>query len=76
MYVGSWIVKQKGLLELARNAQIFLTAGALKYRRGWFTSLDFQGRIAVLTLLLQHSQSIRVPRRPHARRKEFLYGTF
>jgi hypothetical protein len=76
MYVGGWIVKQKDLLELARNSQIFLTAGALKYRRDWFTSLDFQRRIAVLTLLLQHSQSIGVPRRPHARRKEFLYGTF
>jgi len=24
MYVGGWIVKQKGLLELAWNSQIFL----------------------------------------------------
>jgi hypothetical protein len=29
MYVGGWIVKQKGLPQLARNFQIFLTAGAL-----------------------------------------------
>jgi hypothetical protein len=29
MYVGGWIVKQKGLPQLARNYQIFLKAGAL-----------------------------------------------
>jgi len=34
MYVDGWIVKQKGLPQLARNFQVFLTAGALKYRRG------------------------------------------
>src|SRR5882672_10259554 len=76
MYVGSWIVKQKGLLELARNAQIFLTAGALEYRRSWFTSLDFQRRIAVLTLLLQHSQSIRVPGGRMPEEKNFFTGLF
>jgi hypothetical protein len=35
MYVGGWIVKQKGLPPLASNFQAFFTAGALKYRRGW-----------------------------------------
>jgi len=30
MYVGGWIVKQKGLSPLAGNFQAFLTAGALR----------------------------------------------
>src|SRR5467141_4857252 len=76
MYVGGWIVKKKGLPLLAWNFQVFLSTGAPKYLRGWVTSLDFQHTIALLTVLPQQSHSIRVPRRPHARRKEFLYGTF
>jgi hypothetical protein len=42
MYVGGGIVKQKGLPQLAGKFHAFLTAGALKCWRGWFTSLDFQ----------------------------------
>jgi hypothetical protein len=39
MYVGGWIVKQKGLPPWSRNFQAFFTAGALKYRRGWLLHL-------------------------------------
>jgi hypothetical protein len=56
--------------------QGFRRNGLSTQRPGRFTSLDFRHGIAVLTLIPQQSRLISVPRRPHARRKEFLYGSF